>query len=239
MTDLIVVISRDDTFMHIGPADQVAEHLFGASGDVALPGADGPGAGDAVEHLQTGVALGFGDLDTFDEAGGPLEWAVDRNLRPRHVHPVPDAAPDPAALLDRIRSVVAHLNAAIAARPDLTEFRDGFYAQRLVSPPDLATAVNTFADLGRPGQPTDPPHPTHGSHDHGPGSSASRTSRRGAAVGSGRAHPRPGHELTPGDLTTGVDPLDPPTGQGGAGGLGTIPHAGSWFHNLMHRITGT
>ena len=111
------------------------------------------------------MGVRFGDLDTFDEAGRSLEWAVDRNLRPRHVHAVPDAEPDPAALLERIRAVVAHLNAEIAARPDLGEFRDTFYAERLVSPPDLTTAVNTFADLGRHRPPDGPSDPGAGDHD--------------------------------------------------------------------------
>jgi hypothetical protein len=238
MANLIVVISRDDTFMHVGPPDKVAEHLFGDPGDVALlPAVDLPEAGIRGEHTEAGVGVRFGDLDTFDEAGRPLEWAVDRKLRPRHVHPVPDAEPDPAALLERIRAVVAHLSAEIAARPDLGEFRDAFYAERLVSPPDLTTAVNTFADLGRsrpPGGPSDP-----GSRDHdddAPRSPASRLSHGRAAPTTGRAHHLPRHDLTPGDPGGGPTLGDPPAAPGE---VGTIPHSGSWFHNLMHRITGS
>jgi hypothetical protein len=184
------------------------------------------------------VGVRFGDLDTFDEAGRPLEWAVDRNLRPRHVHPVPDAEPDPGALLERIRAVVAHLSAEIAARPDLGEFRDEFYAERLVSPPDLTTAVNTFADLGRSRPPGGPSDPGSGDHDDDePRSSARRLTRASTAPTTGRVpHRLPGHDLTPGDLTDGLDPGHPPTGPGD---VGTIPHSGSWFHNLMHRITGS
>jgi hypothetical protein len=238
MANLIVVISRDDTFMHVGPPDKVAEHLFGDPGDVALlPAVDLPEAGARGEHTGAGVGVRFGDLDTFDEAGRPLEWAVDRNLRPRHVHPVPDAQPDPAALLERIRAVVAHLNAEIAARPDLGEFRDVFYAERLVSPSDLTTAVNTFTDLGRSHPPGGPSDPGSGDHDDDElRSPASRLSRGGAASTTGRTHHLPGHDLTPGDPVGGVTLGDPPAAPGD---VGTIPHSGSWFHNLMHRITGS
>ena len=31
MTNLIVVISLDDTYMHVGPPDKVDEHLFGCA----------------------------------------------------------------------------------------------------------------------------------------------------------------------------------------------------------------
>ena len=238
MTNLIVVISRDDTFMHVGPPDKVAEHLFGDQGDIALlPAAEQPGGRVRGEPTDVGVGVRFGDLDTFDEAGRPLEWAVDRNLRPRHVHPVPDAEPDPAALLQRIRAVVDHLNTEIAARPDLGEFRDAFYAERLVSPPDLTTAVNTFADLGRsrpPGVPTDPG--SGDPDDDALRSPATRLSHGSAAATTGRTHHLPGHDLTPGDPTGGLGPGEPPTEPGD---VGTIPHSGSWFHNLMHRITGS
>jgi hypothetical protein len=204
MTDTIVVISRDDTFMHVGPPTEVAHHLFGDQGHVLLL----PPAGDGPEtHVAAG--LRFGDLDTYDEAGRALEWSVDRYLRPQRVHAVPDLEPDPEGLLQRMRSVVAHLNAEIAARPDLLEFRDAFYAERLISPPDLTTAVNTFADLGRP-----------------------RPRRMTAAPP--RRLPDSGlpHDLTTRDLHP-LEPADPPPD------VGTIPHSGSWFHNLMHRIAGS
>jgi hypothetical protein len=238
MTNLIVVISRDDTFMHVGAPDKVAEHLFGDQGDVAiLPSDDGAAARVTAESAQSAVGVRFGDLDTFDEAGRPLEWAVDRNLRPRHVHPVPDVQPDAAALLERIRAVVTHLNAEIAARPDLGEFRDAFYAERLVSPPDLTTAVNTFADLGRSRPPAGPSDPGAGD----PGVDGLRTRASGPDLGggeppTGHAHRLPAHDLTPGDPGGGLGPGDPPAAPDD---VGTIPHSGSWFHNLMHRITGS
>jgi hypothetical protein len=240
MTDLIVVISRDDTFMHIGPPDKVAEHLFGDKGDIALlPAPEEPDARVPAEHTEVGVGVRFGDLDTFDEAGRPLEWAVNRNLRPRHVHPVPDAEPDPAALLERIRAVVAHLNAEIAARPDLGEFREAFYAERLVSPPDLSTAVNTFADLGRHPPADDPPVPGTGRHGHGHDvvvSPPSRLTVHAAGRVAGRAHRLPDHDLGSVGTGGGLFPTEPPPEPGD---VGTIPHTGSWFHNLMHRITGS
>lgn len=253
MTATIVVISRDDTFMHVGPPDQVARHLFGAQGDIALLPPGGGAASDTGHPDHAGGELSFGDLDTFDEAGLPLEWAVDRYLRPQHVHAVPGAQPDPDVLLERIRSVVANLNAQIEGRSDLAEFRSSFYAERLALPTDLTTAVNTFADLGRQ-PPSTPPTDsdadadtptdvdadvvTHaGEHvdtdvDAGtagdwPGSTRSRLARGPATTG--HVHPLPGHVFTPGD------DLPPAPGHG----VGSIPHSGSWFHNLMHRITGT
>jgi len=236
MTDLIVVISRDDTFMHVGPPEQVAEHLFGDQGDIALlPSEDQPEHRFSGEHAEAAAGVRFGDLDTFDEAGRALEWAVDRNLRPRRVHAVPDVEPDPAALLQRIRAVVAHLDAEIGARTDLVEFRDAFYAERLVPPPDLTTAVNTFADLGRSRPPGGSTDPGSGDSDDEVRFTATRTSH-GTATTTGRAHHLPGHDLTPGDLTGDLDPGDPSSEPGD---VGTIPHSGSWFHNLMHRITGS
>ena len=183
------------------------------------------------------MGVRFGDLDTFDEAGRSLEWAVDRHLRPRRVHAVPGAEPDPEALLERMRAVVAHLNAQIADRPDLGEFRDTFYADRLVSPPDLATAVNTFADLGRQRLPEGPSVPRSGDHDEDDVlSPPSRLTHHSADPTTGRAHRLPDHDLRSDDPTGDLSPDDPTPA---TADVGTIPHLGSWFHNLMHRITGS
>ncbi len=234
MVDQIVVISRDDTFMHVGPPDRVRDHLFSADGDIpVLPSQLSETVAEwFATHLPDRIAarlgpvhrltggLSFENLDTFDAAGGALEWTVDRHLRPQRVYPVPEVVADPDRLLERMRAVIAHVNAEVANRADLAEFRDTFYVERLVPPPDLTTAVNAFADLGPP--PVQPVQP-----NAGPGAGDSPVGP-GVIMGAS-ASVGPGGVVGPGGIV----------GPGGSGPtVGTIPHAGSWFHNLMHRIMG-
>lgn len=99
MSELIVMISQSDRFLHVGTATQLIEHVH--------PGPEGEGRTEPV--------------DLYDANGDPLMPVVGRNLTVVGFRAVPGAPADPDVVFRRIQAVLDHARTSVTDDPQLTD----------------------------------------------------------------------------------------------------------------------
>ena len=226
---LVLAITSDDTMFHVGTAEQLLAHLFppGDSTDQVLAR-----HGSRPERaVRTGRRLGpAATLELFDGSGHALRVLQDASGRPTALVPSGAGDTDPELLVTRVDGILDRAREHLADHPEEQLAPSAIPGAKGPLPAVLAM-LDSYGSGPAPGV-RDSLADVLGRWVTGrfelvraqaPGLAA-RVPLVGRWVPSG-AHPvDPVGPLDPGD----VDPLLP----------GGIPHTGSWFHNLMHRLTG-
>lgn len=226
MADLVLAITSDDRMLHTGTRGWVLDHVFGVD-----PGAAGP------RDLHRALA-GPDDagLELFDDGGHALRLTDDGV----DLVPVGAGDADPDVLVTRIAAVLDRAREHLASHPELDV------------PPSVVPWVGgplpeVLALLDGAGSSTRPARHVPPSGLRGwlvaAGTSVWAASTRrapdliarvsrmvgrlpGLGGAGGPLGDPGGGPLTP-PITPPIPPYLPPDG---------VPHNGSWFHNLMHRL---
>ena len=130
MSELMLMISSGDRFLHVGTAAELIEHVR------ANP--EESGCADAVEF--------------FDNDGTPLMPVVDRDLVVVGFRAVPGAPADAETVLRRIEVVLGHARTSVTDDPQLTNPPGRMVPDLRGSLPEVVEALHHELELDTPNE---------------------------------------------------------------------------------------
>lgn len=126
-SELTLMISRSDRFLHVGSADDLVQHRH-------------------QDEQQSEP------VDLFDAAGRPLVPVVARDLTVVGFRPLPGAQADPDGVLRRIRAALEHARSCVADDPRLMSPTGQEVWDADGSLPEVLEALERELSLGTPRQ---------------------------------------------------------------------------------------
>ncbi len=216
--DLVLAITSDDRMLHTGTRAWVLDHVFGVD----------PGAAAPRDLHQALPGEGEPGLELFDGSGHALRLTDDGS----GLVPVGAGDVDPDTLVARVATVLDRAREHLVTHPELgvppsvVPWAGGALPEVLALLDGAGSSTRAARHV--------PPSGLRGwLVEAGASVWASRVARvvrrlPGLGGGSGRLTDLDDGSVTP-PTTPPVPPYLPPDG---------VPHNGSWFHNLMHRLRG-